>query len=60
MKINPGEVITVTGTSTNPADPPLNVQWKPQPGKTQYTITLTSPEGDTEQHTFTVNAKVGA
>ena len=57
MRIVPGEIIAVAITSSNPADPPYIVQWKPQPGKTDVTITLTNPEGDEEDHTFHVNAK---
>jgi hypothetical protein len=56
VKITPGEAVTITAASTNPADPPVALQWKPAAGKTLLTVTVTSPEGDSEQHTFTLNA----
>jgi hypothetical protein len=56
VKINPGEAVTVTAQSGNAGDPPVSVQWRPQAGRTRLTVTLTAPNGDSEQHTFTVNS----
>ncbi len=58
MKINPGEAVTISATSSNATDAPFSAQWKPKNGKTYLEVTITNKAGDKETHVFTINAKV--
>ena len=56
LKIAAGAALTVTMAASNSGIPPVSVQWLPPAGATDLTVTLSTPAGDEEDHTFHVHA----